>query len=106
VSYPSLPLLKTSTAERDGGFEPVRATNGVLKVRRLFSTEKTTFRLEHILTAAQWTTLWNAYTANRTANVTLTWPVDGLSYTCRFAQAPQRRTDGPWTFASVTLLEV
>lgn len=106
MSYPSLPLLKSSTAERDGGFEPVRATNGALKVRRSYSTEKTTFRLEHILTDAQKTTLENAYLANRTLNCTLAWPVDGLNYTVRFAGPPQYRKDGPWWFASVTVMEV
>lgn len=106
MSYPSLPILRSSSAERQGGFEPVRATNGVLKVRRLFAAEKTTFRVEHLLTDAQRTTLENAYVANRTANLTFAWPVDGQSYTVRFAEAPQYRKDGPWWFASVVLMQV
>ncbi len=106
MSYPSLPLLKSSTAERDGGFEPVRATNGTLKIRRNFSTEKITFRLEHILTQAQKDTLEAAYLANRTLNCTLVWPVDGVTYTVRFASPPQYRRDGPWWFASSVLLQV
>ncbi len=106
MSYPSLPLLNTSTAERDAGFEPVRATNGVLKVRRAFSAEKTSFNLEHVLTDAQRSTLEAAYVANRTANLTFTWPLDGVAYTVRFAAAPVYSRNGPWWRARVRLEEV
>jgi hypothetical protein len=106
MSYPSLPLTRNSTAERAGGFEPVRATNGLLKVRRLYSTEKTIFRLEHILNDTQKNTLETAYTTNRTLNLTFTWPLDGVSYTVRFADAPQYRKQGPIWFANVTIMQV
>lgn len=106
MSYPSLPMLRSSRADREGGFDPVRATNGVLKVRRLYSAEKMVFRVEHILTAAQRTTLEAAYTANRTANLSFVWPVDGQTYTVRFGAAPQYTTNGPWWFATVVLHEV
>lgn len=89
ASYPTLPWLREGTAaDRDGGFEPVRATNGALKVRRLYSTEKQSFQIANWLTDAQKTTLESFYTANRLAHVTLTTPWDGASYTACFVAAP------------------
>jgi hypothetical protein len=107
MSYPTtLPIMRESTTSREGGFSPVRASNGVLKVRRLYSTEKMTFNLVHWLSDAQKTTLESAYTANRTSNVTLTWPEDGANYTCRFAGAPQYEKQPGYWVARVRLEEV
>jgi hypothetical protein len=108
MAYPTtIPIMAESRATREGGFVPVRATNGLLKVRRLWSAEKWSFDLVHWLSSAQRTTLETAYAANRTNNVTLTWPADGSTYTCRFASAPsyEWRTGGFWV-ARVRLEEV
>lgn len=107
MSYPTtLPIMADSTADREGGFEPVRATNGLLKIRRLYSAEKTTFRLVHWLSDAQKATLETAYSTYKTANLTLVWPGDGASYTVRFGAAPQYEKRPGYHLARVLLLEV
>lgn len=104
--YPSLQTLRTGSAERLSGHEPQRATNGTLKVRRLATTEKTNFQLEHLLTADQRTTLEAFYQANKDGNVALTGPEDGGSYITRFVGAPQYRRLGQRWHARVLLNEV
>lgn len=106
MSYPALPIMENSRAERLGGLEPRRASNGVLKLRRLFSAEKTNFTIEHWLSQAQKDALEAVYQANKTANLSLTWPEDGLVYTVRFGAAPQYRREPGYWVANVLLLEV
>lgn len=107
MSYPTtLPINRASRTQREGGFNAVRATNGVLKVRRLYSVEKTDFTLEHWLTDAQKATLESVYSANRLLNITLTWPEDGVVYSVRFGAAPQYRKEAGYWVADVLLLQV
>ena len=107
MSYPSLPIMREgSSAEGRGGIDPARATNGVLKVRRLYSADKTDFTLVHWLSDSQKAQLDTCWSNFRNANVTLTWPEDGVSYVCRFAEKPQYvKRPGFWV-ATVRLLEV
>lgn len=106
MDYPSLFMLRDSSTQREAGIQTTRATNGRLKIRRLYSSEKTNFTVVHRLTRAERDQLEAFYQANRTANVTLTWPEDGSVYTVRFGGAPQYRLqEGGW-MATVQLLEV
>jgi hypothetical protein len=109
MSYPTgLPVMRDgSRMERLSGIDPVRASNGVLKVRRLYGAEKAQFTLVHWLTNAQRATLDACFESFKTGTVTLTWPADGIAYTCRFADAPQYewRTADLWV-ATVRLHEV
>jgi len=89
ATYPTLPWMRDGTKiDRQGGFEPVRASNGALKVRRLYSGEPHDFDIEHWLSDAQKSTLESFYGTNKLLDVTLTNPEDGASYTVRFAAAP------------------
>lgn len=104
--YPTaLPIMRSSTTLRDGGFDAVRATNGLLKVRRLYSAEKMTFRLIHWLSDAQKVTLETTYQSFKTSNLTLAWPEDGASYTVRFGAAPLHVKQAGYWESTVLLLE-
>ena len=108
AAYPTLPWLVDGTAtDRDGGLDPVRASNGTLKIRRLYSADKAGWTIAHWLTDAQKATLEAFYTTNRTLNVTLTPPYEGASYTVRFAATPvyEPKYANRWV-AKVRLLEV
>lgn len=89
AAYPTLNTNEVSRMTVASGHDPRRATNGALKVRRLFSAEKASFALVHDLTGAQKTTLDSFYTTNKDLDVTYTWPGTGSSYTVRFVGAPQ-----------------
>jgi hypothetical protein len=106
VSYPALRILRTSTPERAGGQEAARATNGRLRLRRLWSAEKTDFGLEHALTDDERTTLEAHYQANKDASFSFTWPEDGSTYTVAYGAAPRYQRQLGWWTAQVTLLEV
>lgn len=106
AAYPTLDTLRSSAYTRDGGFDSARATNGALKVRRLFSAEKTEFTLDHSLTSTTKSTLETFYQTNKDLDVTFTWQADGASYTVRFLAPPQYlRLPGGWQ-ARVRLSEV
>lgn len=107
MSYPNLPIMRDGTsAERQGGIDPVRATNGTLKVRRLYSADKIHFTIVHWLSDEQLSTLQAAYTAFKNSTVTLTWPEDGQNYVCVFAAAPQYEKRTGYTVATVQLWQV
>lgn len=107
MAYPTgLPVMAESTSERDGGIDPARATNGLLKVRRLYSAEKTVFNVVHWLSDAQRTALEAAYQADKNLSFSFTWPGDGVTYTVRYGAAPQYRKQPGYHVATVLLLEV
>jgi hypothetical protein len=106
MAYPILMILEESEAARQGGIEPTRATNGLLKVRRLYSTDKTDFIVVHMLTREERDTLMAFYNANLTAQFAFLWPGDGATYTCRFSAAPQVWRKGLYYRVTVRLAEV
>lgn len=106
AAYPSLLTLRESAIEVEGGFDPARATNGSLRVRRLYDNDKASFEVRHLLTPAEKTTLDTFYAAERLADVTYTWPADRSTYTVRFVAAPQYRRVGNHWEATVRLAEV
>lgn len=81
-------MVEGFSVSREAGLEPVRASNGMLKVRRLYAADKITVEAAHWLTGAQKATLESFYSTNRLLDVTLTLPSDGAAYTVRFAAAP------------------
>lgn len=104
AAYPTLGTHESSRITVASGHEPARATNGSLKVRRLYSTEKTSFTLIHQVTEDQKTTLDAFYAANKDLDVTYTWPGTGASYTVRFVDAPQYAWQ-PWGHRAQVRLE-
>ena len=107
AAYPTLPWAREGTViTREGGLVPVRATNGTLKVRRLFSAEKLAWQIEHRLTSAERTTLETFYATNRVLTIQVTAPDTGVTSQARFAAAPEYELRGAYWVATVRLLEV
>lgn len=106
MPYPTLMMLEESEAARLSGLEAVRATNGLLRVRKTFSTDKFDFTVVHMLTQAERDTLQLFYLDNALAEFSFRWPADGGTYTCRFAAAPQYSRRGLYYRATVRLSEV
>jgi hypothetical protein len=106
AAYPTLNAQRSSSTARNSGHDAVRATNGALKVRRMFSAEKTDFTIDHWLTSAEKSTLESFYQANKDLDVAFTWAEDGVTYTVRFASAPQFLGMPGWWQARVRLLQV
>jgi hypothetical protein len=104
--YPQLRVLRSSTTQRDGGQQPQRATNGTLKMRRLFAGEKTDFEIQHALSDAERTALEAFYQAERDAAVSLWWPEDQATYSVLFAAPPQYLRRHGWWEARVRLMQV
>ncbi len=105
ATYPSLLTLRDSTDERDAGIVPARATNGALRVRVMYPTDKRSFEVRHLLTSAERATLEAFYQSEKLADVSYRWPADGVTYTVRFVAAPQYRRTGDRFEAVVRLME-
>lgn len=91
ANYPGFFHLSDSVATPQSGVEPARASNGTLKMRRLWPDDKHSFDVGHALTLAQGDTYQAFYAANKNLDVTYTWPGDRLTRTVRFAAPPQYR---------------
>lgn len=107
AAYPPFFTLADSTLVADDGLQPERATNGALKLRRLWPASKASADLGHLLTVAQKATLDAFYAANKDLDVTYTWPAQagGGTYTMRFVAPPRYRRVGLHYEARVRLLE-
>lgn len=89
--YPAFFHVDESTATPASGVEMARATNGALKLRALWPTDKHSFRLVHVLTPAQRDALQAFYEANKLLDVTYRWPGDSVVRTVRFSGPPVYR---------------
>lgn len=106
AAYPTLPTSVDSEVTVADGLVADRATNGALKVRSLYTSDKKTFRLIHEISTSQKSTLDTFYGTNKLLNVDYTSPFDGVTYTVRFRRAPQYKATAVHWFATVELEEV
>ena len=107
AAYPTFPMQRDGTAwQREAGIVPTRATNGVLKVRRIYSADKRSFVATHWLSDTDKATLEAHYSAHRAVSFSMAWPHDGASYTVVYAGAPQYELRDGFVVATVPLLEV
>lgn len=88
-------LLDESTCDPLSGHEPVRATNGGLHVRRLFSSDKKNWSLVYLLENDALDTLDSHYGSHKDAQFSFYWPGDRQTYTVSYAAAPQPARLGP-----------
>lgn len=91
ATYPKFFTLVESTATPQSGVDPVRATNGLLHMRRLWPDDKHSFEVAHVLSLAERADYAAFYAANKNADITYTWPGDSQVRTVRFAAPPQYR---------------
>jgi hypothetical protein len=105
MTYPTVGLLDESAVQIEGGFNPARATNGALRVRKLWPTDKRRFALVHMLTKAEFDSLQAYYDANALGQFNFTWPPTGQVHGCRFVAPPQPVTVGQHRRVTVTLEE-
>jgi hypothetical protein len=89
ASYPKFPILDTSNVTRVDGYIPVRATNGMLRVRKTMTSEKREFTIDHFLGKTDKETLESFFQTNKTLDVTLSWPGEASTFTVRFVAAPE-----------------
>lgn len=106
MPYPSFPVLDESESTSDAGIQATRASNGLLKVRRLFSADKAEFTVVHALSRADRDTLMTFYAANVATQFSFYWPGDGATYTVRFAAAVQSSRRSNHYRMTIRLVEV
>lgn len=99
-------MLDDSSCEPLSGHETVRATNGALHVRRLFSSDKRNWILSFLLDNTDLSTLMTHYGANKDASFNFYWPGDAQTYSVSYSAAPQPSRVGPLhSRVRVTLME-
>lgn len=100
AAYPFTTFSADSAAEVRDGRELVRASNGALKTRVMYSGDKKVFTLLHIFGTSSKSTLDSFYGTNRLLTWTLAF--DGGTSTCVFAGPPQYKPQ-PGSIYSVTV---
>ena len=107
MAYPVLITQESSRKEVADGRVMLRATNGALKTRRLFTSDKASFDLSHFVDTTDKDALLSYYSSNKDADFDYVWPADKSSYVVRFASAPQVDSVGSeWWTVKVRLEEV
>jgi len=87
--YPLLVQIFGSREVLDDGTVVDRATSGRPRFRSYFATLQRRFLVIHELDNTDRDTLMTFYNANQYVAFTFTWDADGVTYTCKFAGAPQ-----------------
>lgn len=105
ANYPSFLTLSDSASRNVNGMEPERATNGALKLRRMWSADKARFDVGHLLSSAQKSTLDSFYATNKDLDVTYRWPGTGATYTVRFTEPPVYTPRGMYFEARIRMEE-
>lgn len=105
-AFPTLMHLRTGSVERDSGTQTARATNGSLRQRTLYPSDKADFQLVLWCTAAQKSGLDTFYANNRLGQFLYTDPADGATYTVRFAGPPLPVDMTPYWEVRVRLRQV
>lgn len=107
TAFPSMYYTESSSIGTADGRLLVRASNGALKVRQLYPSDKLAFDLEFELLSAAKSTLDGHYATDRDASFTYTDPATSTAYTVVYAgpiqYAPQ---PGGWWKARVRLEQV
>lgn len=88
-------MLDDSSCESLAGYEPVRATNGKLYVRRMFTSDERNFSLSFLLNSAGISSLRTHYTGHKDASFAFFWPGDNTTYTVSYVSPPQESRIGP-----------
>lgn len=106
ATFPTFMHLRTGNVERDSGTQTARATNGRLRQRTLYPSDKADFQLVLWCNGAEKAALDAFYAANRLADITYTDPADSAVYTVRFASPPLPVDMTPWWEIRVRLRQV
>jgi len=88
-------MLDDSTVDPLSGHEATRATNGALRLRRLFTGDKRNWSLSYLLEDADFDSLMAHYAANKDGQFNFYWPGDRQTYTASYVAAPQPSRIGP-----------
>ena len=95
MAYPSFDvMLSGADDEWEDDVQIERATNGALRGRAFFSSEKGRFRFSHRLNAADAAAYRGFVTANRFSEFSFYYPRTKGTYTCIFARRPKYRPLG------------
>lgn len=88
AAYPSYGQTTQSREDRQDGTQWERASNGALRGRALWPSDKLTLRIDHVLTRAEADALLAFYRTNRLAAVDVLWAGDQQTRAMYFAGPP------------------
>jgi hypothetical protein len=89
ATYPSVTQTARSRMDIADDIRQERATNGTIRARAMWDTEKRAWSVDHVATAAEAETLRQFYADNRTVTFDFIWRGDLQTYTAMFAGPPR-----------------
>ena len=87
--YPEYGQTTKSDESREDGITFERASNGALRGRAMWATDKLKLSIEHVVTRVQADTLMQFYRNHRALPVAVTWGGDGQTRAMMFMGPPQ-----------------
>ena len=94
AAYPTYGQTSQSREAREDGMQWERASNGALRGRAMWPSDKLTLRIEHVVDRADADALLVFYRTNRLAAVDVVWDGDGQTYAMHFARPPEVQPAG------------
>ena len=89
AAYPTYGQTSQSSESREDGTQWERASNGALRGRAMWPSDKLTLRIDHVVERADADALLAFYRANRLAAVDVVWDGNGQTYAMFFTRPPE-----------------
>lgn len=89
AAYPTYGQTSQSRESREDGTQWERASNGALRGRAFWPSDKLALRIEHVCGRADADALVDFYRANRLVSVDVVWHGDGQTYAMHFTRPPE-----------------
>ena len=105
ATYPTYGQTSQSRESRDDGTQWERASNGALRGRAFWPSDKLSLRIEHVVDRADADALLVFYRTNRLAAVDVVWDGDGQTYAMYFARPPEVQHAGGMVWRVVADLQ-
>ncbi|MDD3675881.1 hypothetical protein [Thauera propionica] len=94
AAYPTYGQTTQSRESREDGTQWERASNGALRGRAMWPSDKLTLRIDHLVERADADALLAFYRTNRLSAVDVVWAGDGQTYAMYFASPPEMQPAG------------
>ena len=105
AAYPTYGQTSQSRESREDGTQWERASNGALRGRAFWPSDKLSLRIEHVVARADADALIGFYRANRLAAVAVVWGGDGQTYAMFFSRPPDVQHAGGMVWRVVADLQ-
>ncbi len=105
AAYPTYGQTSKSRESREDGTQWERASNGALRGRAMWPSDKLSLRIEHVVDRTDADAVMAFYRTNRLSAVDVVWAGDGQTYKMFFTRPPDVQPAGGTVWRVVSELQ-